>query len=136
MDTGVLLAYVHASDPLHADALRIVADMLQGAHGQPYTSDYVLTEAFNFVRARVPRKQVAERLSTVAFGGPSTPALTPDILRVHGDVFAAAHRRYLDRWNAGLSLTDCTTLELIAQRGLDRIATFDGGFDPWAEVVR
>ena len=135
LDTGILVAYANADDPRHRDATAVVEDVLSGRHGDAFTSDYVLAEAFNFVRQRVKSAAVASALDGDVFGRAGTRPIVRDVLRVHGTVFASARAQYLARWKAGLSFTDWTTVELARQHKIGVVATFDRAFSAWADVI-
>lgn len=131
----MIVAAANADDARHADARRILRSVVAGRHGAPVTSDYVLAEAFNFLRQRVPGRRVADEARGIVFGRPGVRPLTEDVLRVSGPVFAASLERYLGTWPARLSFTDWTSLLLMEERGVGSIATFDRGFARWARVV-
>jgi predicted nucleic acid-binding protein len=107
LDTGVLVAFVHADDPLHAKARRAIVAASDGKWGRPWTSDYILAEAFNLLRQRIRREEVADRLTALVFGRPGVPLLVASVLRVNGVLrvnaaaFASAHERYYRNWTAG-----------------------------------
>lgn len=129
LDAGVLLAFVLAADSRHPDAVRIVREASTGVHGTIFTSDYVLAEALNYVSLKRARHPAAEEIVKIVFGAEDERPLTAPILKVHGGILLAGIARYrkLLRERA-LSLTDCTTLELMDARGIAKIATFDSGF--------
>jgi predicted nucleic acid-binding protein len=135
VDTGILVAYANADDPRHGEAAEVVEAILGGAHGDAFTSDFVLAEAFNFIRQRVRSASVAKALDGDVFGRPATRPVVRDVLRVHGTIYAEARQHYLARWAAGLSFTDWTTVVLARHRGIATVATFDAGFAAWIEVV-
>jgi hypothetical protein len=135
LDTGVLVAFVNADDPLHPRARRAIVAASEGAWGQPWTSDYVLAEGYNFLRRRVKRQEVADALSALVLGRPGHAPLVRDVLRVNAGVFASAREQYFRHWSAGLSLTDWTSLELMAQRDIETLVTFDAGFEAWCRVA-
>lgn len=135
VDTSVWVGLVNRDDRRHEEARALVDAIAAGDLGEPTTSDLVVAETLNYLRQRVRRKAAAQLFLDVALGGEGLPPLVPSVLRVHTRVFGPALERYVARWEAGLSFTDCTTLELVEQRRLGAVATFDGGFRPWVRVV-
>lgn len=99
-----------------------------------HTSNFVLAEAFNFVAGRVKDPRVADALVGLVFGTESHAPLAT-IHQVHGARFAASLDRYRSAFDAGLSLTDWTTLVIMEEQGIEAVATFDRGFRGWARVV-
>lgn len=93
-----------------------------------HTSDYVIAEALNFVRAKIRRREAADALLDLIFGRPDTPPLVTSVLRVHSARFAAALELYRRNFDRGLSFTDWTTITAMEGEGIDQLATFDGGF--------
>lgn len=135
LDTGVLVGYANRDDPQHEAARDLLRAVVAGAHGDAFTSDYVLAEAFNFIRQRVKSETVARALDGDVFGHRDAPPVVRDVFRVHSTVFAAARQQYLEQWKAKLSFTDWTTIELVRRHGIRTVATFDAGFGAWVAVV-
>ena len=135
VDTGLLVAAVNGDDRLHKEGRATLERLTRGAWGQPFTSDFIVAEAFNFLRQRTRQPEAARGLATVVFGGPSVRPLVRSIFRVHSTVLAPALQSYLGKWDARLSLTDWTSVELVQRHRVDAVATFDAGFRPWVTVV-
>lgn len=135
LDAGVLVAFANRDDRLHEEAATGLDRVRRGVHGAPYTSDYVLAESYNFVRQKVKAPGPADAIHALAFGGDGAAPLVAEVLRVHPALFDAAYRRYRSEWDAGLSLTDWTTVELMERDGIEHIATFDGPLEGFAEGV-
>lgn len=128
LDTGVFVALVHKGDKQHQPARRLLDQIADGAFSGVYTSDYVLAEAWNFIRMKIRRQEAAETVSRLAFGRSNAPPLVTEILRVHGHRFAAALARYREEFERGLSFTDWTSVVLMDEARIGTIATFDRGF--------
>ncbi len=128
VDTGVLVAFANSRDDRHQDATRIL-DAARGRRwGRIITSDYILDEAVTLLLARTKRPERAVRLGQFILG-------TGDGDRVM-DLAFVDPRSFLRAWvlfarmaSRGLSFTDCTSLELMRALRIDRIASFDRGFD-------
>jgi predicted nucleic acid-binding protein len=128
LDTGVLLGAVLPADPLHARSREALRRVARGELGAAHTSDYVVAEGLNYLRARVRRREPEEALLALALGSEDGPPIVATLHRIHTMRFARATTLYRKHASRGLSFTDCTTLALASERGLDQIATFDRGF--------
>lgn len=128
LDTGVLIGFAIEEDARHEEAVHVLADVAQGEHGAPVTSDYVLAEALNFVTGRRFGAGVAETMIAVALGAEGAPPLVRRLLRVHSGVFAPSLARYRKDFRKRLSFTDCTILALMEAERISTLATFDRGF--------
>jgi predicted nucleic acid-binding protein len=126
IDTGVFLAAVLTRDAHHQEAIDVLRDVDAGRY-RGHTTNFVLAEAFNFVTARVDDARVAEALFEIAFGSPRRDAIAV-VHQIHGGRLAAALDRYRREFRAGLSLTDWTTLVVMADQRIAPLATFDRGF--------
>lgn len=135
VDTGVLIARINPRDTRHAEAVRVFEAISEGRWQSVHTSDYVVAEALNFIQARIGRRDAAEALLDPIFGRADAPAVFTTVERIHSGRFAAAMERYRKQFDAGLSLTDWTTLVTMADERIKQVATFDGGFRGFAEVI-
>ena len=100
-----------------------------------YTSDFVLAEALNFVARKIKRSDAAETILGLVFGTSEAPPVVTDVVRVHGGRLAAAIERFRTRFEAGLTLTDWSSVVLMDELGIRQIATFDSGLKPFAKAV-
>ena len=134
VDTGVFFAHHDEDADRHDDAAAAFDDLLDGAYGQPYTSDYVLDEAVTLTRVRIGSFDAADTLAGRVLGEGSFPTVfsmlhvEPDTVRASLETF----RRYDDH---GLSFTDATTIALCESRGIDAVLSFDDDFDGLVERV-
>lgn len=128
LDTGVFVALVHKGDKKHDAARQLLDQIAEGHFSGVYTSDYVLAEAWNFIRMKIRKREAAEAVSRLAFGASNAPPLVTDVLRVHGHRFAAALARYRTEFQRGLSFTDWTNVVLMDEEQIVTIGTFDAGF--------
>jgi predicted nucleic acid-binding protein len=133
LDTSVLLAAIISKDAGHEEAVRILSRVSQW--GSVHTSDYVVAEALNYVRMKMKRAELAEKVVALTFGEDDEPPLVDSVLRVHGARFAAALERYRREFARGLSFTDWSSVVLMEEERLSTIATFDGGFRGIVDVV-
>lgn len=128
VDTGVLYAH-HDRDAERSDAATHAMDaVLEGALGQPVTSDYVYDEAVTLTLARTREHPAAAGLGRRIRGRGGFPdAFT--LLHVDPQIFERSvevFERYPDQ---GLSFTDATTVQLVEHHRIDHVLSFDDDFD-------
>ena len=96
-------------------------DIVNSVYGPPVISDYIFDETTTvvFLRTRELRKarSVGEAMLK-AFR----------MLRIDDQAFRTSWRRFRSQKGTRFSFTDCTTVELMIQNGVNRIATFDEEF--------
>lgn len=134
IDTGPLVAYIDRDDPFHDRAVDLLDPIFRGEHGTPVSTDHVLEEGATFLRARsghAPSSEAYLRLFWGPWEGHSRPM---EFVMTDRATLRAACQLHVDRYEAGLSLTDCT---LIAHaRDHDAlVATFDSGFEGHVGVL-
>ena len=119
IDTAALLAVLNAKDIFHRQA-RDAWNVLLSSNTVVTTSNYVLIETIALLQHR--------------YGTEAVRLLKSDILPVL-DIFwidEAIHQQGLSAMLAAnrrqLSLVDCTSFEIMRQRGLDIVFTFDPHF--------
>jgi uncharacterized protein len=135
LDTAVLVARINPRDTRHKDALTVFRRIQGGEWSAVHTSDHVVAETLNFIQARIGRKDAAEAFLDAVFGRSDAPPVVTSVLRIHSGRFAAAVERYRKHFDAGLSLTDCSSLVVMGEERIKQIATFDAGFRAFADVV-
>lgn len=127
LDTSVLVAFLHAGDPHHAAAQDILRRVLGGEHGVPIANEHVLDEGLTLLRRRPGREDVSRRYAAMFYGDAD---LTP-FLRLQtsdADATRRALALHLQRFERGLSFTDCTLAVLATDLGCP-VASFDAHFD-------
>lgn len=128
VDTGVFFAHHDTDAARHEDAIASFESLLDGAFGQPYTSDFVFDETVTLTRARTGSFDAAAKVAGRILGDGSYPdvitmlTIGRDDLRRGLDAF----RRYADH---DLSFTDATTIALCATHDIDAVLSFDDDFD-------
>lgn len=128
VDTGVFYAHHDTDAARHDDAVTAFDELLDGAYGQPYTSDYVLDETVTLTRVRTGSLEAADTVASRVLGEAPFPEVFeivnvgPDDLRASLETF----RRYDDH---DLSFTDATTVTLCDSHGIDAVLSFDADFD-------
>jgi len=125
IDTNIFVAARNKRDIGHRRALELLKEALEGRYGQAYTSDYVFDEAVTVALRRTRRPDIAMitgRLILV-----SHPRII--MLNVNDDIFKAAWDKFQRLAERGLSFTDCATLAIVEQYGIDYVMSFDRHFD-------
>ena len=127
LDTGVFLAFHNTRDAHHARALELVRTLVEGGLGTAYTSDYVFDEAVTVALVRTGRPENALAVGRMILGETTAPFTA--ILRVGEDGFKKAWTLFPQYADRGLSFTDCTSIALLRERGIESIVSFDEDFD-------
>jgi uncharacterized protein len=127
VDTGVFVAFSNKRDPKHNEALKILKNVAENKYGTPYASDYIFDETVTTTLARTGRLDLAINLGKMILEGPERPFMI--ILRITENLFADAWANFMKYGKRGLSFTDCTSLALMSEREIEKIASFDAGFD-------
>jgi len=121
VDTSALYALLDADDRYHSQAAALWRELLQDETVALFTSNYVVLETFAIVQHRlgIPAVRVLQQ--------DVLPVLT--VLWIDREVHQAAVAAVLAAGRRGLSLTDCTSFELMRRHGLDTAFTFDPHFE-------
>lgn len=126
LDSSFLVAYSVDGDSNHPKAVEVMGDIVDSAYGPPVISDYVFDETttVTFLRTRELRK-------ARSVGDAMLRSFR--MLRVDDQAFGMAWRRFRSQKGTKFSFTDCTTVELMMQNGVNNIATFDEVFGAYRE---
>lgn len=124
IDTGIFVALHNADDQYHQRSKELMKNALKGTLGRIFTSDYIIDEAVTTALARTRKHDIAVDLGTYIIESPRIIKLTID-----QDTFNVAWTKFKTLEDKGLSFTDCTSVALIEKRGINRIMSFDCGFD-------
>jgi hypothetical protein len=124
IDTGIFVALHNADDQYHQRSKELMKNALKGKLGRIFTSDYIIDEAITTALARTRKHDIAVDLGAYIIESPRIIKLTID-----QDTFNAAWIKFKTLEDKGLSFTDCTSVALIEKRGINRIMSFDCGFD-------
>lgn len=128
LDTGFLLALHNEHDPHYPRACEIAREIMEGAHGQPVVSDYVVAEALNYVTGRSWPAGRSRVLLADLLGRGEEPWM--GLVKVDSEVFEAAVRLFeAVGVEKGLSFTDCSSIVLAKSLKAELIASFDSDFD-------
>lgn len=122
-------------DTWHAPAQGLFDRVGEGAWSKTYSTDLVVAETLNFVRARTDVFGVAAKVLEMVFGTEEAPPIVSEIVRVHVGRFAAAVHAFEAYFDQRLSLTDAATLVVMEELGIEQLATFDRRFRGLVDVV-
>lgn len=121
LDTFYLQALADESDNAHELAMTVTAKL--GAF-RGVTSEMVLTELLNALSGRGQYfRQAAIRL-TKSLRNDNTIFIIPQT----SEQFQMAFDLYQKRLDKGYSLTDCASMQIMRQLGIEEILTFDKHF--------
>ncbi len=125
IDASVFCAYANLKDVHHSHSKQIIGDVVSGKYGDAVITDYIFDEIVTVV-ARKVHKEKAIQIGKFLLS--SEVILT----RVNTLVFEKAWEVF--NGAAGLSFTDCTCIAFMKIFGVNKIATFDKGFNNIKDV--
>jgi len=134
VDTGVFFAHHDIDAERHDDAVEAFDELLDGAYGQPYTSDYVLDETVTLTRVRTGSYDAADAVASRILGEDPFPDVF-ETIHVEPDDVRASVETFREYDDQDLSFTDATTIRLCKSRGIDAILSFDDDFDGLVERI-
>ena len=120
-DTWFLIAYTHRRDPDHALADRMWRRL--DHHGRIITHDGVLAEFLAFFAGSGPmvRLKAAQLVRSLPIHG-------FEVIPQDRALFLRALALYEERLDKGYSLTDCMSMVLMREQGIDHVVTNDHHF--------
>ncbi|MCX9011893.1 MAG: PIN domain-containing protein [Candidatus Methanoperedens sp.] len=130
IDTGVFIAYVNKKDEYHASAVRLVEDVMKNKYGAAFTSEMVFDESMTFILYKTGDISKAISVRDLILGNKEkdVPRFMA-LVFVDGDILEKSWNTFVKYAGKRLSFTDCSTIELMKSRGIEHLASFDGGFD-------
>ena len=130
IDAGIFIAYVNEKDKLHAEADGLIDDIADNKYGMAFTSNAVFDEAVTFLLYKTGDVRNAIRVRDFILGNKEKDMLQfMNLLFVDKDVLNKGWNIFVKYADKKLSFTDCTTIELMNSKGIEYLASFDGGFD-------
>jgi hypothetical protein len=121
VDTWGWYVLIDRRDPDHERAASLVRDLVRRGV-RLVSSDYVLDESSTLAKARAG-SDAALRLLALVEG---TAAL--DLEWVGSERFESAKRRFRKDRDQAFSFTDCTSFEIMRERGIEEVITGDHNF--------
>lgn len=128
LDTGVIVASANPRDVNHRAASLLLRAAGTGRFGEVFSSDYIFDEAVTLALVRTRRADLAIRVGELILGT-GTPGRLMGLAYISPRALLRAWARFQRLASRGLSLTDCTSLEIIESLRIDEIASFDRDFD-------
>jgi hypothetical protein len=137
IDTCIFIAYVNRKDEYHSAATGLLESIMKNKYGAAFTSDFVFNELMTFILYKTGDVKKAGLARDMILGNEKKDIprfinmlfIDPEILEKGWITFA----RYADK---KLSFTDCSIIELMKNKGIDHLASFDGGFDGIVSRIR
>lgn len=118
IDADVFVAYAVEGDSNHEKAAKIVGRVMEGEFGRVFTSDYVFDETVTVTLVRSKSLEKAATAGSIIRG-------SVEILKIDEAVFEDSWEIFRNQGNSRLSFTDCTSISLAKERGIEHVATFD-----------
>lgn len=130
IDTGIFVAVRNKKDKNHQKAKDLMKRALQAEFGVVRTSDYVVDEAVTTALGRTRNHQIAVNTGKYILSSPRI-----ETVPISQEDFSLAWSKFQTFRDKSLSFTDCTSLAVMKRRGIERIMSFDSGFDGLTERI-
>lgn len=129
LDTSFLIALNNSKDINHKSAESLIAKLKNKEFGQISTSDYIFDEYATFLMAKSFPSYIISELGEALLSEKDIK-----FFRISENIFLQSWQLFkkLKRY----SFTDCTTIVLAKEFGIDYIATFDSDFDKVPYIKR
>ncbi len=121
LDTSFLIAYKNSSDVHHESAIKIMKDISLGEYGLAFVSDYIIDESISVLLSKMKNFELAR-----SFGKELISSF--EVLFMNQELFEISWRIFSEQNKTALSLTDCSLLALMCEKGVSHLATFDKRF--------
>lgn len=130
IDTGIFIAYVNKKDEHHTPATHLVEDIIKNKYGAAFTSDMVFDESMTFILNKTGDigRAISVRDLILGNGERDIPRFM-NLIFMDRDILERSWNNFVKYADKKLSFTDCSTVELMKIRGIEHLASFDGGFD-------
>jgi len=129
IDTTFWFAHIVETDDMHQNALDEEDDIKSGRYGRQITSDYVLDELATLLRREIETKRVHEKILGIL----AAPDI--DVVFMGPAFFSEGLKILKEDGRRKFSMTDATSVAVMLSRKIDTIASFDGHFTRYANVV-
>ena len=99
-------------------------------YGAVFTSDLVFNELMTFILYKSGDVKKARQVKDIILGNDKEgiPRFI-NMLFIDQEILENGWNTFAKYANKKLSFTDCSIIELMKNRGIDHLASFDGGFD-------
>ena len=119
IDSSAWIAYYRKEDAHNPEAVEIFKE-IEGSEERVYTSDYIFDETVTVAMARTEREKAVKLGQHILESS--------HVMQVQKHVFRDAWKLFR-KDEKGLSFTDCTNIALMELLGIQKIASFDTGFE-------
>ena len=126
IDTGIFIAFYNIKDKNHNRANELILEIIEGKQGIAYTTDYIFDESVTTALMRTGNHELAIELGENILG---VKVKFVSIIQIEYTTFSASwelFKKYIDK---KLSFTDCVSIAVVNNYGLDKIISFDSDFD-------
>ncbi len=136
IDTGIFIGYVNKKDEHHTPATHLLEDIMKNKYGAAFTSDMVFDELMTFILYRTGDIGKAVTVRDLILGNveKEVPRFM-NLIFADMDILEKSWNTFVKYSGKKLSFTDCSTIELMKIRGIENLASFDGGFDGMVDRV-
>jgi hypothetical protein len=128
IDSGVWIGASNPKDAHHRKATVVLKAVLKGGLGKVYITDFIFSEVVTYIRRKVGQKQSIDAARMLL------DSRHVEIVHTDENIFNAAFHMF-ERYT-GLSFTDAVSITVMKDRSIQRIISFDKGFDGVREVIR
>ena len=130
IDSGVFIAYINKRDENHNPSSRIIGDSMENKYGAVFTSDMVFDETVTFILYKTGDINKAISIRDLILGNEEKdiPRFI-NLFFVDGELLEKGWDAFVKYADKRLSFTDCSTIELMRNKNIKYLASFDGGFD-------
>ena len=126
IDTGIFIAFHNTKDINHDRAVELVREIVNGKHGAAFTTDYIFDEAVTTALVRTGKHEIAVELGNQILG---VKVKFVNMIQVDLTSFSNAWKLFSKYSNKKLSFTDCVSIAVIENYGLNKIVSFDKDFE-------
>lgn len=121
LDSSFLIAVEVEADQNHKKAVKIRDDIIKDKFGKIFISDYIFDETITVTIGRT------KDLKKAIFVGEQLK-ISSKIFKIDEDIFWKAWKLFKEQKETRFSFTDCTTVIIISENSIEKIATFDEEF--------
>ena len=126
IDAGIFIAFHNTKDVNHKRALALTREIAKGKHGTAFTTDYIFDEAVTTALVRTGKHDIAVELGNHILG---QNVKFVNMIQVDLTSFSQAWKLFTKYIDKKLSFTDCVSIAVIDNFGLNKIVSFDKDFD-------
>ena len=126
IDTGIFIAFHNIRDENHDRATELIREIIEGKHGIAYTTDYIFDEALTTALMRTGKHELAVELGETILG---VKVKFVNMIQIDHTIFSSGWKLFKKYSDKKLSFTDCISIAMVKDFGLNKIVSFDTDFD-------